>query len=112
EDDVSLTLGGGNSEINVLYADSINVIDAIVLSGSEMESLSYAIKINGVYGEEIPVPLGDHPLDEFTASIEIEGEAGTEAIRITGTNKGEKTKTLEVPVNKVYRRLLHFKDIV
>lgn len=111
EDDVSLTLGGGNSEINVLYADSINVIDAIVLSGSEMESLSYAIKINGVYGEEIPVPLGD-PLDEFTASIEIEGEAGTEAIRITGTNKGEKTKTLEVPVNKVYRRLLHFKDIV
>src|SRR5690606_30621993 len=50
--------------------------------------------------------------DEFTASIEIEGEAGTEAIRITGTNKGEKTKTLEVPVNKVYRRLLHFKDIV
>lgn len=110
EDDVSLTLAGAATAIEVLYADSLNVISGLVMSGSEMETLSYAVKKEGVYSSEIDIPLGT-PLDEFSFAIDLNGEKGTEAIRITGSNKGGKINAMEIPVTKVYSRLLHFADI-
>ena len=110
EDDMSIVLTGGITTIDVLYADSVNTISGNASSGSDIASLSYAVKTNGSYGAEQTIPLGT-PLDQFSFSFDITGAKDVEAVRISGSNTGGKNKMMEIPVAKVYTRLLHFTDI-
>jgi hypothetical protein len=110
EDDMSIVLAGGATTINTLYADSANTISGNASSGSDIAGLSYAVKTSGSYGAEQTIPLGT-PLDQFSFSFAIAGAKEIEAVRISGHNTGGKSKVMEIPVVKVYTRLLHFTDI-
>lgn len=110
DDDVNITLDGGNTTIPIAYAAVNNTLRGNVFSGSAVVSLTYAIKSNGVYGSEVPVTIGD-PKDEFPFTIEFAADKTIEAIRITGQNAGNHTKVEEFPVDKVYTKLVHFTDI-
>lgn len=111
EDAVSIALAGGITEIDIVYADSVNTFSGNAVSGSDIQNLTYAISKNGVYGPEQAIQLGT-PLDEFTFDFSFTGEKDIEAIRITGNNVGGKSQVTEFPVAKVYTKLLHFPNIV
>ena len=111
EDAVTVALAGGDTEIGVIYADSANKITANVVSGSDVQQLSYAVKRNGSYGAEQPIVLGE-PLDAFSFDFTLTGEKGIEVIRISAENEGGKTVATEFPVTNVYTKLLHFTNIV
>ena len=110
-DAVSIALEGGMTDIDVIYADSVNTISGSASSGSDMKSLSYAISTNGVYGSEQAIDLGT-PLDQFAFNFSFTGTSGIDAIRISGENEGGKTQVIEYPIEKVYTKLLHFSNIV
>ena len=110
-DAVSIALEGGMTDIDVVYADSVNTISGNASSGSDMKSLSYAISTNGVYGSEQAIDLGT-PLDQFAFNFSFTGTSGMDAIRISGENEGGKTQVIEYPIEKVYTKLLHFSNIV
>ena len=110
-DAVSIALEGGMTDIDVVYADSVNTISGNASSGSDMKSLSYAISTNGVYGPEQTIALGT-PLDQFAFNFSFTGNSGMNAIRISGENEGGKTQVIEYPIEKVYTKLLHFSNIV
>lgn len=110
-DAVSIALGGGMTDIDVVYADSVNTISGNASSGSDMQSLSYAISTNGVYGSEQAIVLGT-PLDQFAFNFSFTGTNGMDAIRISGENAGGKTQVIEYPIDRVYNKLLHFSNIV
>ena len=110
-DAVSIALEGGMTDIDVVYADSVNTISGSASSGSDMKSLSYAISTNGVYGSEQAIDLGT-PLDQFAFNFSFTGTSGMDAIRISGENEGGKTQVIEYPIEKVYTKLLHFSNIV
>ncbi|WP_114791483.1 hypothetical protein U0035_18895 [Niabella yanshanensis] len=111
DDAVSIALAGISGTIPYLYADSLNVFSGQVSSGSDLSSLSYAIKTGGVYGAEQSINLGTPP-DEFSFTVPVQGAVGMEAIRISGRNAGGKEQVLEYPIGKVNRRLLRFTNIV
>jgi hypothetical protein len=111
EDAVSIALAGGVTEINIVYADSVNKVTGNALSGSDFKQLSYAISKNGVYGPEKPIDLGSR-LDEIAFDFSFTGEKGIEAVRITGENEGGKSQVAAFPVGKVYTKLLRFSNIV
>ena len=110
-DAVSIALEGGITDVDVVYADSVNTISGNASSGSDMKSLSYAISTNGVYGSEQAIDLGT-PLDQFAFNFSFTGTSGMDAIRISGENEGGKTQVIEYPIEKVYTKLLHFSNIV
>ena len=110
-DAVSIALEGGMTDIDVIYADSVNTIFGSASSGSDMKNLSYAISTNGVYGSEQAIDLGT-PLDQFAFNFSFTGTSGMDAIRISGENEGGKTQVIEYPIEKVYTKLLHFSNIV
>lgn len=110
DDDVAITLEGGKTNIPVAYVGVNNTLAGSVSSGSAVSALTYAIKMNGVYGAETSIAIGD-PKDEFPFSIEFPAAKGIEAVRITGGNEGNKTKVMEYAVAKVYTKLVHFTNI-
>ena len=107
DDAVNITLDGGITSIDKVYAGAPNTLSGMVSSGSDIQSISYAMKVNGGYGPETPLTPGT-PLDEFNFSATYNGVKNTEAIRITARNQGGKEKIIELPVGKVYNRLLTF----
>ncbi len=109
-DAVSISIGGGLTALDVVYADSLNTFTGLAVSGSAIETLTYAIKKNGSYGAEQQIPIGAVP-DEFSFDLSFEGENGIEAIRLSGENAGGKSQVIEFPVTNVYNRLLHFTNI-
>ncbi|ATL47783.1 hypothetical protein COR50_11745 [Chitinophaga caeni] len=110
DDDVSIAMEGGATAVPVVYAGVENTLNGNVYSGSDVTSLTYALKINGVYGPENNITIGDVK-DEFAFSLKFNGDKGTEAIRITGMNAGNKTRATEFPVEKVYNKLVRFTNI-
>ena len=110
DDAITISLAGNATQIPVVYADSANTINASVVSGSDASDLTYAIKANGVYGNEQTVQLGS-PKDNFTFDINFTGVPGMEAIRITGSNEGGKTNVVEIPVASVSERLIYFRGV-
>jgi hypothetical protein len=111
EDAVSFALTGGATNVDIVYVDSVNKVTGKAVSGSDFETLTYAVKKNGTYGPEQAIQMGT-PLDEFDFEFSFTGEPGTEAIRITGANSGGKSLATEYTVGKVSTRLLHFQNIV
>lgn len=112
EDAINIILDGNITELTGIYADSLNIIGVSLISGSDMTNLSYAIKTNGTYGTENNIELGSTSLTTFNFDIPINGTKGMETIRISGTNEGGVVQTIEVPINRVYTRLLFFQNIV
>lgn len=110
EDAVSITMQNGMSEIEKLYSDKPVSISGMVSSGSQMKSLSYAVKNNGSYGSEVAIPLGT-PLDEFPFTIQIQGQRGTDAVRITGENENGNTQVVELAVKRIVEPLIYRQDV-
>lgn len=111
DDAINLSLTGGITSIDMIYADSINNISGSIQSGSDVTSLSYAVKINGMYGTETPIELGE-PLNNFSFNIPLVGAPGMEAVRISGLNEGGMEQQVELTIAKVTQKLLYFKDVV
>lgn len=111
DDAISINLAGNITSIANLYVDSTNQISGNISSGSDISSLSYAIKQNGVYTAEQNLKPGT-PSDNFNFEINFIGAIGIQAIRITSMNQGGKTQVVELPVLRVNRKLLRFRDIV
>ncbi|RXK83105.1 hypothetical protein [Filimonas effusa] len=110
DDDVIVTLANSQTNVPVVYAGIDNTLSGTIFSGSAVTNLTYAVKTNGSYGSEMPVAIGT-PADEFTFSVSYAGTKGAQAIRITGHNAGNKTKTAEFNVSKVYSKLKVFRDV-
>lgn len=111
DDAINIVLNGGITSLDMIYADSVNNIGASILSGSDVTTLSYATKVNGVYGTETPIAL-DSPLNSFAFNIPLVGTPGMEAIRINGLNEGGMEQEIELPIDFVTQKLLYFKDVV
>ncbi len=111
DDAVSIALAGVSGTIPYLYADSLNEFTGQVGSGSDLSSLGYSIKANGVYGTEQSINLGA-PLDNFSFIVPVQGRLGMEALRISGRNTGGKEQVIEYAIGEVNRRLLRFSNIV
>lgn len=110
DDDVIIALEGGSPTIPIVYVGVANTLNGTVFSGSAMVSLTYAIKSNDTYGTEVPVTLGT-PRDEFPFTIEFDAGDGIQAVRFTGTNAGNITRSTEFVIDKVYTKLVHFTNI-
>jgi hypothetical protein len=110
-DAVAITMQGGITEIDKLYADKPTEISGIISSGSDIVSFTYAVKTETGYSEETEITLGT-PLDEFNFSVPVTGIAGIEAVRFTGKNENGNELELELPVNKVLFPLVYKKDVV
>ncbi|WP_207424356.1 hypothetical protein [Desertivirga brevis] len=107
DDAVNISLAGGITSISKVFAGATNTISGSVSSGSNIASLSYALKVNGVYGPETAIAIGS-PADAFNFTASYNGVKNAEAVRITGRNQGNKEKVIELPVLKVYNKLLTF----
>ncbi len=107
DDAIDIVLSGGATSIAKIYAGSANEISATINSGSAINRLSYALKIAGSYGAEIPLPI-KAPADEFTFSFNVEGQSSLQAIRLSAYNEGSKSKIIEYNVDQVYNKLQHF----
>lgn len=110
DDDVSITLNDVTDKIPVVYADVDNTLSGKVFSGSAVSGFSYAVKTNGVYGSEVPIPIGT-VRDDFPFTISFAGSKGVEAIRFSGENEGGITRSVEFPVTTVYSKLVHLENI-
>lgn len=110
DDDVNITLEGGNTTIPIAYAGVTNTLNGNVFSGTGMVTLTYAVKSNDTYGAEVPVTIGT-PSDEFPFTVEFVADKAIQAVRFTGTNAGGITRATEFAVDKVYTKLVHFSDI-
>lgn len=110
DDDVNISLTGGQTAVPASYVGNSNSFTGSVFSGSAVTSLTYAIKADGVYGNETPITIGT-PADEFSFNFSYVAPKRIQFIRITGHNAGNKTKSVEFSISKVYNKLLLFKDI-
>lgn len=111
EDAVNITLANNATAIANVYIDSTNVLSGEILSGSDIATFTYAIKVNGSYGAEQDISVGT-PANTFPFSANFEAATGMEAIRITAINESGLQDILEVPINRINRRLLRFSNIV
>lgn len=109
-DAVSISMQNGITEIDKLYAEQGNSIGGTISSGSNIASFTYAIKKNDTYSEETAIVLGT-PLDEFNFSINIAGQEGIQAIRLSGKNTNNNTLVLELPVKRVIFPLVHLEGV-
>lgn len=111
EDAVNITLAGSITSIPNVYIDSANRITGEIISGSDIRSVTYALKVNGVYGPEQTIPI-NAPLTTFPLNFTFDAVNGMQGIRITAINESDLQSFVELPVHKVNRRLLRFRDIV
>lgn len=111
EDAVNIVIANSITSIDNVYLDSVNVLKGEIVSGSDIATLTYAIKSNGVYGSEQNISIGT-PRNSFPLNVNFNAVDGMEAIRITAVNESGLNNTKELPVNKVNRRLLRFSNIV
>lgn len=111
EDAVNILIANNITAIQNVYLDSVNVLRGEIMSGSDIVTLTYAIKTSGAYGAEQNIPIGT-PRNAFPLNASFNPVAGMEAIRITAVNESGLDDVLELPVNKINRRLLRFSNIV
>lgn len=110
DDAVNISMKGGITSLVNFASGEINSYEGTVASGSNMSKLTYKIKKNGSYGDEVVIPLGS-PLDEFTFKLDILGEEGMQGVQIIGENVNGKTASLELTIPEVILNVLYFKDV-
>lgn len=112
DDDISIEMEGGVTQWLDYFEGEVNTINGTVESGSNVTGLSYVIKKNGQYGTPVKVNVPDDVTDIFNFKLEIEGEAGTEEIKIIATNESDMVEEfiLNVPVVESY--IVYMKDVV
>lgn len=111
DDAVVISLENNQTSIARMYTTVNNEVKGNIFSGSDMTSLAYSIKKSGVYGPEVSIPLGSTP-DEFPFTFGFVGQNDIEAVKIRGVNAGGKTNETEYVVDKVYKPLKEFKNVV
>lgn len=112
DDDISIEMAGGITELADFFEDEEYVIEGSVESGSDIVGLSYAVKKNGEFGEPVAVKVPEGTADVLNFSIELMGEAGTEAIKVMAVNESEMVEELILDVPRVETRIVHMKDVV
>lgn len=112
EDDISIEISGGVTEIAEYIEDETNIIEGTVESGSDITGLSYSVKKDGMFGAPIAVELPSDITDLYNFKISIIGEAGTEAIKIIATNETEMIEEYILIVPKVDSYVRFMEDVV
>lgn len=107
DDAVDIVLAQGATSIPKLYAGVQNTLSGKVSSGSRVSLMSYAMKTGGIYGPETALEAGSLS-DEFEFSIAFNGKSGCEALRLSAVNEGGKTRIVELPVDRIYNKLLSY----
>lgn len=110
DDAVNIVMKGGITSLMSFAAGEINSYEGSVVSGSNVSKLAYKVKKNGVFGNEIAIPLGT-PLDDFSFKLDILGEEGMEMVQVTGENVNGKSTTIELTIPEVILNVLYFKDV-
>lgn len=110
DDAVNIVMKGGITSLLNFAAGETNNYDGSIVSGSNITKLVYQIKKEGVWGNELALPIGT-PADEFDFTLAINGEMGMESVKLSAENINGKSATLELSIPEVINNVLYFKDV-
>lgn len=112
DDDISIEMTGGITEILDYFEDVENTIEGTVESGSDITGLFYSVKKDGEFQAPIAVDIPEDVTDLFNFNINIIGEAGTEAIKIIATNETELVEEIVLNVPMVDSYVVFMEDVI
>lgn len=101
EDFIDVTLDGNMDELNRIFRGKVNLVKGRIASGSDIATVQYAIKEDGVLGSYTDMPLTDNEGNEANFSFELQGKQGLESVVISVTNKSGISEQQEYNVSKV-----------
>lgn len=110
DDAVNIVMKGGITSLQSFAAGQLNEYDGSIVSGSNITKLVYQIKKEGVWGNELPLAIGN-PADEFDFTLAITGEMGMESVKLSAENINGKSATLELIIPEVINNVLYFQDV-
>ncbi|MDR3142509.1 MAG: hypothetical protein LBU37_12420 [Tannerellaceae bacterium] len=112
DDDISIEIAGGITELTSYMEDEENIIEGTVESGSNIIGLAYSVKKNGVFGSPVEIDIPEDVIDLYNFTITVVGEAGTEAVKIIATNESELVEEIIIDVPYVDSRIVYIADVV
>ena len=110
DDAVNIVMRGGITSLQNFGAGEENVYEGSIVSGSDVVKFVYQIKKDGIWGNEINIPIGV-PADEFNFTLSILGQMGMESVKLHAENSNGKLNTLELTIPEVVNNVLYFKDV-
>lgn len=111
KDFVEVSLENGATELNRIIKDENNTVNGSVTSGSDIVSVKYAIKKNGVLGNTQDAELIENLGNESKFSLKVSGEAGLESVIVTALNKSNVSTSMEYMVPALRTRIAYLKDV-
>ncbi len=112
EDNITIEMEGGATEISNYMEAEENTIQGVVESGSDIVSLAYSVKKNGVFDTPVNVEIPEDVFDIFEFSFNIVGEFDTEAIKIIAGNESELSEEIIVDIPYVDSHIVYLTDVV
>ena len=111
KDFVEVLLENGATELGRIIKDENNTVSGRVSSGSDIVSVKYIIKKNGVLGNVQEADLSDNLGNESKFSLNVKGEAGLESVVVTAVNKSNVSVSMEYKVPALRTRIVYLKDV-
>lgn len=112
DDAISIEISNGLTELSNYMEGDENLIVGVVESGSDITSLKYSVKKNGVFGEFEEVEIPEEVTDLFDFTIKIIGEFNSEAVKIVATNESELEEEVILTISNVDSYIVYMKDVV
>lgn len=112
EDNITIEMAGGVTEISDYMEAEENTIQGTVESGSDIIRLAYSVQKNGVFGTPVEVVIPEDVFDIFEFTFNVVGEFDTEAIKIIAENESELTEEIIVDIPYVDSHIVHMTDVV
>lgn len=101
EDFIDVALDGNMSELNRIFRGKTNLVKGRIASGSDIVTVKYAIKKDGILGSYADMSLTDNEGNEANFSFELVGEEGLESVTVAVENKTGISVQKEYTVSKV-----------
>lgn len=91
EDFMDVAFTSDLAELTRISIGKEKTIEGVIASGSDIVSVKYALKKNGVLGDYTELSLQENEGNEAKFSFQIRGEEGVEAMNIVAVNQSDVT---------------------
>lgn len=110
-DFVDIALDNEATELNRILKGESNTVGGLIVSGSDIATLKFAVKVNGAMGALQDAVLIDNAGNEAKFTFSVNGEQGLEAVQLIATNKGGKSATVNYTVPALRTRVAYLANV-